>query len=462
MRKLNVLSISVSLTLLFTLAMVSFGASFEPTKNVQARNAAAAQLTDAQKLKIWDAEEMKRLPRTVNGTKFMFTTLVCPTGCTYKATVSKLSIRGKTPGINGLASINKAKSHRPALLNSYCRSKGLKYGLPMSIYINNGANTTFHPIHLKPSDCPTTPTSGAAALAYWSLVKNSKRVSDFRSYLRSYPTGAHVPHAKLKISQLSGSTTTTPVPTPTPTTSGAAEQAYWNLVKTSKRVSDFRRYLTTYPTGAHVPHAKLKISQLSGSTTTTPVPTPTPTPTTSGAAELAYWNLVKTSKRVSDFRRYLTTYPTGAHVPHANLKISQLSGSTTTTPVPTPTPTTSGAAELAYWNLVKTSKRVSDFRRYLTTYPTGAHVPHANLKISQLGGGGSTGITNPPLGGTVTDAQFLQGWATQAQNPDAYYDQGYSNYKCICKGFLQFACGSRLDTTFFSYKDKSNRTGKSS
>ena len=373
------------------------------TPSPTSANVPAAALTDAQKLKNWDAEEMKRLPRTVNGTEFMFTTIFCPTGCDYKVVPqsTRLSIRGKTPGINGQASINKAKSHRPALLAGYCRSQGLKYGLPLAIYINNGNNTSFHEINFKPADCnkkAPPSTTAKAEQAYWDLVKNSKDVADLRSYISTYPTGAHVALARLKINQLNRKppiTTPTPVKPTGSSTNAKAEQAYWDLVKNSKDVADLRSYISTYPTGAHVALARLKINQLNRKPpNTTPTPVKPAGPSTNAKAEQAYWDLVKDSKSVADLRSYISAYPTGAHVALANLKINRLNRTPVTTPTPVlPSgPSTNAKAELAYWNLVKDSTSVADLRSYLKLYPTGAHVALANLKISQLN---RTPVTTP-------------------------------------------------------------------
>ncbi|MCB1025540.1 MAG: hypothetical protein KDB79_14180 [Acidobacteria bacterium] len=48
-----------------------------------------------------------------------------------------------------------------------------------------------------------------------------------------------------------------------------------------------------------------------------------------------------------------------------------------------------------YWDLVKDSKEVMDFKSYLKEYPTGKFAAIANLKISQLSGQPGTNATSP-------------------------------------------------------------------
>ncbi len=51
---------------------------------------------------------------------------------------------------------------------------------------------------------------------YWDLVKDSKNVMDFQSYLKEYPTGKYAAIANLRVKQISGQTGTQ-VPSPGPT-----------------------------------------------------------------------------------------------------------------------------------------------------------------------------------------------------------------------------------------------------
>jgi hypothetical protein len=129
---------------------------------------------------------------------------------------------------------------------------------------------------------PPRPIAGTSAVEeqFWDAVKNSSRAQDFQSYLDTYPNGRYVPVARLKISQLGGSSNSTSGPPPfQPSgTSGtsAVEQQFWDAVKNSSRVQDFQSYLDSYPSGQYVPLARLKINQLGGSSNSTFGPPPPP------------------------------------------------------------------------------------------------------------------------------------------------------------------------------------------
>jgi hypothetical protein len=99
------------------------------------------------------------------------------------------------------------------------------------------------------------------------------------------------------------------------------------------------------------------------------------------AFELSYWDSIKNSTDANDFKAYLEKYPSGQFVDLANNRIKSLEGSSKLEPKSS---ITSDATELAFWDSIKNSTNVEDFRAYLKKYPSGAFVDLANNRISSL------------------------------------------------------------------------------
>ncbi len=134
-------------------------------------------------------------------------------------------------------------------------------------YLQNFPNGQFVPLarlkidQLNQSTMPVTaPSAISQDQIFWDAVKNSQRVSDYQSYLNNFPNGQFVAVARLKIDQLSQSGGTFQPPM---NAGNGADQQFWDAVKNSQRVSDFQSYLQSFPNGQFSSLARLKIDQLS-------------------------------------------------------------------------------------------------------------------------------------------------------------------------------------------------------
>lgn len=191
------------------------------------------------------------------------------------------------------------------------------------------------------------------------------------------------------------------------------ERAQWNRALASNNIADYQAYISRFPASSFASSARNQISMLQRAGG----PTPTPTPSTTPNVEQQFWDLIKNSSDINDFKGYLANFPSGAHVAHANLRIGQLTRTPANTPKTNPGVTTVNPApvdpvlEQQFWDLVKDSKSAADFQSYLANFPTGAHVAIAKLQISRLGGTSVTTTAINPTSGTLSDAQFLQDWA---------------------------------------------------
>lgn len=174
--------------------------------------------------------------------------------------------------------------------------------------------------------------------------------------------------------------------------------------------------------------------------------------------EEQFWDSVKNSSQARDFQSYLRSYPNGKYAALAGLKISQIGGSTSPNPNPIPNPTPnptpvspSGSAssvEEQYWEAVKNSSKAQDFQGYLDSYPSGKYVSIARLKMSQLGGSGTTLITNPTPNptptpsnsGTTVEDQYWESVKNSLKSQDFQsYLSSYPNGKYIALAELKIS-----------------------
>lgn len=110
---------------------------------------------------------------------------------------------------------------------------------------------------------PSSVDPTAIELSYWETIKNSNNEDDFKSYLNKYPDGQFAALAKNRINNLDSSAS----PGTKPTTGGdASEMAFWDSIKNSSNVDDFRAYLRKYPNGVFSELAANRVKSLAPST----------------------------------------------------------------------------------------------------------------------------------------------------------------------------------------------------
>jgi hypothetical protein len=107
------------------------------------------------------------------------------------------------------------------------------------------------------SDTPNVAMVDPAAmeLSFWETIKNSNNVDDFKAYLDKYPDGQFASLAKSRANFVR----------PAGNSSGGGdspEMTYWNAIKDSLNPSDFRSYVTKFPQGLFVELANNRIVSL--------------------------------------------------------------------------------------------------------------------------------------------------------------------------------------------------------
>jgi tetratricopeptide (TPR) repeat protein len=98
-------------------------------------------------------------------------------------------------------------------------------------------------------------------------------------------------------------------PTETKFDAAAFEYNYWDSIKTSTNIDDFKAYLSKYPNGQFADLAKNRINTFVA--TAKPVEVK-PAATENNSTELVFWDAIKSSSSPEDFQAYLKKYPNGS------------------------------------------------------------------------------------------------------------------------------------------------------
>ena len=207
MKKLNLLSISVSLAITFMVANLS---------PIGAQNAQSS--TDF--LNNWTTEFNKKLPMRIGEVMLVKATSNCPDGCQGETSDHYIRIQSRNIYTFDHSYWKQWESQMKSYLRGeYCRSGASQKGIELLNVTDDQDNDRMES-WIKPSECPTTTppkSSGSDSLEeqFWKLVKDSKQADDFETYIANYPIGKYVAIARLRKSQLSGQNNATSKTAPT-------------------------------------------------------------------------------------------------------------------------------------------------------------------------------------------------------------------------------------------------------
>jgi tetratricopeptide (TPR) repeat protein len=96
------------------------------------------------------------------------------------------------------------------------------------------------------------------------------------------------------------------------------------------------------------------------------------------AIELSFWDSIKNSTNPDDFKAYLDKYPDGQFAALAKSRAQP------TRPAGNSASGDMNSMEMTYWNAIKDSRNPSDFRAYVTKFPSGLFVELANSRIASF------------------------------------------------------------------------------
>jgi hypothetical protein len=102
-------------------------------------------------------------------------------------------------------------------------------------------------------------------LAFWEAVKDSKDPAEFEAYLEQYPSGAFAALAEARLQAVLQEQEAPVEPAATGSDLIAVELAFWDAVKDSDNPEMHEAYLERYPDGAFAALAKVRLTELRGS-----------------------------------------------------------------------------------------------------------------------------------------------------------------------------------------------------
>jgi adenylate cyclase len=102
-------------------------------------------------------------------------------------------------------------------------------------------------------------------LAFWEAMKDSKDPAEFEAYLEQYPSGAFAALAEARLQAVLQEQEAPVEPAATGSDLIAVELAFWDAVKDSDNPEMHEAYLERYPDGAFAALAKVRLTELRGS-----------------------------------------------------------------------------------------------------------------------------------------------------------------------------------------------------
>jgi hypothetical protein len=122
-------------------------------------------------------------------------------------------------------------------------------------------------------------------MAYWNAISNSKKASDYQSYLHQFPNGTFASLAKSRLADLGAPVqapaAAQPAAASSAVTKSQAELKQWTSISESQNPEDYRAFLSQYPSGTYAPLARSRLATLQMSTSTPTQRTPSAITTTS-------------------------------------------------------------------------------------------------------------------------------------------------------------------------------------
>jgi Flp pilus assembly protein TadD len=292
-------------------------------------------------------------------------------------------------------------------------------GLPMtSATLGSAAATVAPAIHSQLQiRIPTRARPAQARIAHSSPGALPNRVNEaigsFRIPTRSgvqsmIPRYAFLPALLLAASFLTlPAIADQPAPAAVQLAQAESELDFWNSIKDSKKAEDYQRYLDKYPDGDFADLAKLRMKKYAPAAAPPPPPPPPPPAAVDPQqADIAYWNSIKASKNVEDYKAYLEKYPNGEFVDLAKLRVEQY-GAPAAAPAKPPVPPASAepkAAEPKAAEPAAAEPQEPAAPLPATTPPAGAELPAttppagAELPATTTPAGAELPATTPPAG----------------------------------------------------------------
>ena len=170
----------------------------------------------------------------------------------------------------------------------------------------------------------------------WERIKDSREITVFEDFLRSYPNSRYTVWARQSLKLLRD----------------ANEDAVWTAAERANRREEYENYMQLYPRGKNFDQAKERIRQLIVRN------------------EREAWDTADRDGTEPAYNNYLEDYPSGPHAAAAKDRLNKLKI----------------AAENILWSEAKKADRKEDYDEYLEQYPKGKFAGEARAALKKLAG----------------------------------------------------------------------------
>ena len=155
---------------------------------------------------------------------------------------------------------------------------------------------------------PTEPLLDPAEQALWQAIKDSTDATDYLAYLGAYPSGIYAPLAKARAGSLEKQAKRLVT-----AEAAATERTFWDAIKDSASMADYRAYLQKFPDGEFAVLAEARVAEFEKvrRRAVEEAESESAAAVQDDTVELTFWEAIKDSGDPADYKAYLEAYPEG-------------------------------------------------------------------------------------------------------------------------------------------------------
>jgi hypothetical protein len=146
------------------------------------------------------------------------------------------------------------------------------------------------------------------------------------------------------------------------------ETEFWQSIRDSNQVEDFGKYLQQFPKGIYRALAEKRIEEIDREARDK---------AKQAKSDVAYWESIRDSNQVEDFRKYLHQFPDGIYRSLAENRALEIEKETSKKEK-------QAKRDADFWELIRTSKDPQSFHEYLKLFPEGAYRKLCEQRLLEL------------------------------------------------------------------------------
>ena len=223
------------------------------------------------------------------------------------------ALRATTGVLDGASLFNAVKE--PVVVNadqtpeySDVRKAGHGGGDFLFVPVSLGAPAETVEVAQPPEPEPTRSPLDPAEQALWQAIKDSTDATDYLAYLEAYPSGVYAPLAKARAGSLEKQAKRLVT-----AEAAATERAFWDAIKDSASMADYRAYLQKFPDGEFAVLAEARVAEFEKvrRRAVEEAESESAAAVQDDTVELTFWEAIKDSGDPADYKAYLEAYPEG-------------------------------------------------------------------------------------------------------------------------------------------------------